>query len=222
MDQFDKDLKSEFQLERIIFFSDAVFAIAITLLIIDIRIPFRNGYTDGQLLHAIGEKWPELFGFAISFFIIASFWIHHHKMFGYVLRFDSKLMWLNLFFLFFIVLLPFSTSVFGLYGNLLTATSLYTLNILLAGIMIFLCFRYIADPRKKLSAGLELPEKRRLLYARTLAIPVWILICWIIGWITVPGIGDFFLFGLSFVMPLTKLIFGKKQKSEQKPATVEK
>lgn len=124
MKQFDEDIKNEFQLERIIFFSDAVFAIAITLLIIDIRIPFREGFTNGQLVQALSEKAPELFGFVISFFIIAGFWVLHHKMFSYVVPFDQKLVWLNLFFLFFIVLLPFSTWIFGVYGNLLTATSL--------------------------------------------------------------------------------------------------
>lgn len=211
-----QNTRHETQLDRIIFFSDAVFAIAITLLIIDIRIPLHESFTSGQLLSAIGDKAPELFGFIISFFIIAAFWKHHHSIFGYVIKYDQALIWLNLFFLFFIVLLPFSTSVFSLYGNLLTATSLYTLNTLLAGMMNFLCLKHIANPEKKLSAGLYSSDELRMIYVHILAIPVWMLICWIVGLITQPAIGDLCLFGLGFVMPLSNKLFGKKSSRGKK------
>lgn len=211
MEVTEKEIRKEFQLERIIFFSDAVFAIAITLLIIDIRIPLQEDMTNKLLLQEIGEKVPELIGFFFSFLIVAGFWISHHSLFGYVQRFDQGLIWLNLFFLFFIILLPFSTSIFGVYGNSIVATSLYTLNVLLAGFMNLLCLLHIANRDKHLSKGLEAPEIRRAAYVRTIAIPGWIFICWLIGLITQPAIGDFFLFGLGFVIPVAMKLMKRKR-----------
>lgn len=210
MPNVETEIRKEFQLERIIFFSDAVFAIAVTLLIVDIRIPFQEGITNVQLTQKVVEKIPELFGFLISFFIVAGFWMSHHSLFGHVQHFDRGLMWLNLFFLFFIVLLPFSTDLMGLYGNLIIATSFYTWNVVLAGLMNFFCLHYVASSKRNLSKELQVPQNRRLAYAMALAIPVWVLICWIIGLLIEPTTGDFFLFGLGFVMTLAKKLFKKK------------
>src|ERR687884_501147 len=94
--QLHSELKKEFQLERMILFSDAVFAIAITLLAIDIKIPTtvkidgqlielnRHTVTDAQLLAALDEMTPRIIGFFISFFLIGLYWTIHHRMFGYV------------------------------------------------------------------------------------------------------------------------------------------
>ncbi len=213
MKYFGKELKKEFQLERIIFFSDAVFAIAITLLIIDLHIPDVEIGSDADLLHALGTIIPGLFGFVISFFIIANFWDHHHSIFGYVEKYDSGLIWLNLVFLFFIVLIPFSTRIFGNFGGLLTATTIYSLNIICAGFFTYLILRHVSRPGKKLSFGLENKRLRRGFYVLTLAIPAWILICWLVGLITDPAIGDICLFGLGFVIPISKRKFGKAQKA---------
>ncbi len=198
---------STLQLERLVFFSDALFAIAITLLIMDIKTPFQEHFSNQDLLKALRNILPELFGFVISFFVIAAFWVHHRTVFSYVAKFDPKLMWINIFFLFFIVLLPFSTDVFAIYGHLEVATSLYTLNILCAGIMNFLCMRYVVKSKQGISKGLGNKKDIRLIYATILAIPSWMGICWVIGLLTQPGIGDLFLFGLAFVMPLTQKLF---------------
>src|SRR5690606_9389914 len=110
------------------FFSDAVFAIAITLLVIDIKIPYHADLTNRDLVLAFGEKLPALIVFFISFFFIGGYWIIHHKMFGCVSRFDTRLIWLNLVFLLSIVLLPLTTSVFGMYGNLTAGFCFYIGN----------------------------------------------------------------------------------------------
>lgn len=101
--------KKEFQVERLVFFSDAVFAIAITLLIIEIKVPSLHGLpvSDDSFLHAFSLLLPNLVGFALSFFIIGLYWSLHHRMFGYVTDYNGKLIWLNLLFLFSIVLMPF-------------------------------------------------------------------------------------------------------------------
>jgi hypothetical protein len=99
-------------LERLVFFSDAVFAIAITLLALDLRLPDRTGgYTDATLLDALSGLMPSLFAFALSFVILATFWLGHFRTFRAVVRSDGWLVTINLVFLFFIALLPFPTSI---------------------------------------------------------------------------------------------------------------
>src|SRR3954471_15920125 len=109
MKNIDNHSKKGFQVERIVFFSDAVFAIAITLLIIEIKVPVMHGseVSEHSFMEAFSELIPKLFGFIISFGIIGLYWFVHHIMFGYVTHFNGKLIWLNMFFLFSIVLMPF-------------------------------------------------------------------------------------------------------------------
>ncbi|HEX5555976.1 MAG TPA: TMEM175 family protein [Chitinophagaceae bacterium] len=110
-------------------------------------------------------------------FLSASFyggyWIVHHKMYEYVRRFDTRLVWLNLLFLLSIVLLPFTTSILGMYGSLLTAFSFYILNAIFTRITSFLCGCHILNPRKNLSEGMEEASARRGAYVRSVTMPVW-------------------------------------------------
>jgi uncharacterized membrane protein len=112
--QLHNELRKEFQLERLILFSDAVFAIAITLLVIEIKIPdkhemqLQEGISDKAILRALGLLIPKFIGFFVSFMLIGLYWTVHHRLFGFVTAYDRKLLLLNLVFLFFIALMPFS------------------------------------------------------------------------------------------------------------------
>jgi len=117
--------RKEFQLERMILFSDAVFAIAITLLVLDLKLPEPkavNTYAENadQAMEALGNMLLRFFGFIFSFFIIGQYWVTHHRVFGFITNFDGGLIWLNLFTLFWIVLVPFSTSLNFSYGTVAT------------------------------------------------------------------------------------------------------
>ena len=85
MSQLHSELKKEFQLERMILFSDAVFAIAITLLVIELKVPEieRAELTEGKLLMALAHMIPKFFGFIISFMFIGIYWTVHHRLFGF-------------------------------------------------------------------------------------------------------------------------------------------
>ena len=110
------ETKKEFQLERMILFSDAVFAIAITLLIIDLKIPDITPSVTGQKLSkSVIFLIPKFVGFILSFFIIGLYWTIHHRIFGLVIGYSNKLVWLNLIFLFGIVLMPFITTFYSEY-----------------------------------------------------------------------------------------------------------
>ncbi len=102
-------------LERMVFFSDAVFAIALTLLALDLKLPI--GIPPERLNAELLDGLPELIAFALSFAIIARVWFSHHNDFFRIREFNIRLAWLNMLLLFFIVMLPASTAVLSDYGG---------------------------------------------------------------------------------------------------------
>ena len=110
--------RQKFQLDRIALFSDAVFAIAITLLVIEIKVPAVNAdrqLFDHEFNHALKEMIPEFIGFFISFIVIGNYWRAHHTIFGYVTDYNRKLISLNTWFLLTIVCMPFTTAMMSKY-----------------------------------------------------------------------------------------------------------
>jgi uncharacterized membrane protein len=101
--------KKEFQVERIVLFSDAVFAIAMTLLIVDLKVPEITGtsISEQHFSETMLTLLPSPFGFLCSFFLIGLYWFIHHAMFGYVINYNGRLIRLNMVFLCSIVLMPF-------------------------------------------------------------------------------------------------------------------
>jgi len=113
-------------MERLNGFSDAVFAVAITLLILIIDVPEVAGqFADQELPEALADMWPKFFGYVLSFVIMGTFWMMHHFLFSRLKRADKKLMWLNHFFLMFIVFLPFPTEMMSAYEDSKVATAFY-------------------------------------------------------------------------------------------------
>ncbi len=123
------------QIDRMVFFSDAIFAIAITLLVIEIHVPrFPNGYTSTQLNQALLENIPQYIGFLVSFFVIGRFWIVHHRSFGYLLRADEKLVWHNLLFLLTIAFMPFPTAIISNFASSRTGVGFYAVWLAISGL----------------------------------------------------------------------------------------
>jgi len=100
--------------ERLLFFSDAVFAIAITLLALDIRLP--PAHEGAALAQRISSLAPQVLAYVISFFQLAQFWNAHHQLFRHIVQYDSTLVWLNMVFLLLIAFLPVPTSALGESG----------------------------------------------------------------------------------------------------------
>jgi len=99
--------------QRLEAFSDGVFAIAITLLIIEIGVPHVD--TSKSLTHALLHLWPSYFGYVVSFLTIGVMWINHHHMFKDIIRADHTLLVLNLLLLLGIAFVPFPTAVVAEY-----------------------------------------------------------------------------------------------------------
>src|SRR6185436_2592697 len=171
------ELKKEFQLERLILFSDAVFAIAITLLVIEIKVPEFPGahekhITESELLQKLKELIPKFVGFIISFLLIGQYWIVHHRMFSFVVNYTDRLIWLNILFLFAIALMPFSTGFYSEYvlRGVVTPVIFYTANIALLGLANFLMWRYLSNQKNNLTENLT-PALAKYFSLRALTVP---------------------------------------------------
>ncbi len=157
-------------LERLIFFSDAVFAIAITLLALDIRLPsLGEGLSNEQLLQALLALWPKYLSYAISFLVIGTFWMSHHRKFRFIVRYDGSLLLLNLLLLMGIEFIPFPTSVLSEYGSR-TATIFYALVMTIVGLMNVAIWIY-ASYRNRLTESTLTPRRVRHEMLRSLTAP---------------------------------------------------
>ncbi len=96
--------------------SDGLFAIVLTLLVLDLRVPeFEKTVAPGVLLNALADLWPTFFAFIVTFALAGAFWLLHHQLF-HTLRFVTRpVMLLNFLFLLFVSLLPFTTALVGHY-----------------------------------------------------------------------------------------------------------
>jgi uncharacterized membrane protein len=124
MDKHEPDTGLSF--ERVVFFSDAVFAIVITLLVLELKVPHLTEHTESGLRHALVELLPRVMGFVISFLIIGLMWIEHHRIFRYIEDYDGGLLWRNLFLLLCVSFVPFPTALFSENFWSRTAFILYT------------------------------------------------------------------------------------------------
>jgi uncharacterized membrane protein len=149
-------------LERIVFFSDAVMAIAITLLAVDIKVPnIPAGQAAAELPRQVAALMPTLMTFFISFIVIGIYWISHHRYFSYIEHYDSRLMLLNLAFLFFIACMPFVANLLGHYVLVPFAVVIYTLAVAALGFTQMLIWFY-ARHKHFLTQDLKPDEIRRI------------------------------------------------------------
>jgi uncharacterized membrane protein len=123
--------------------ADGVFAIVMTLLVLEISVPLVTGTSaNTELTQKIVEMWPKFLAYGVSFLVLGVVWINHHLMFHHIRRADNKLVWINIIMLMFVALVPFSTSLLGEYGQMQTAVVVYGANILLTLIMGFALWTY--------------------------------------------------------------------------------
>jgi uncharacterized membrane protein len=119
--------EAEVEFNRIVSFSDGVFAIAITLLVLGLTVPEHSP----DLTQALLDNNNDLLAYAISFAVLGKYWLAHHRFFSTLERFDGRLMGLNLLYLAFIALVPFTSGVLGDYDNNTAAIVLYAINMIL-------------------------------------------------------------------------------------------
>jgi uncharacterized membrane protein len=130
-------MKFKYPTDRVIFFSDAVFAIAMTLLILEVKLPSVDEINTMGIGGVLVKRIPNFIGYIISFFVTAFFWKAHVQLCTLVKTVTSRFFWLNVWMLFFVVLMPFSTALYANYVRSNTAFSFYCINIALIGIFSF-------------------------------------------------------------------------------------
>jgi uncharacterized membrane protein len=189
--------------ERLVFFSDAVFAIAITLLALEIRLPEMREPTTHKLATALIGLLPQFYGFAISFWIIAVYWLAHHRIFRYIRADDRRLQVINLLLLMWIVLMPFSASLLGGYGSFQLAEVVYFSHMILTSLSMALLWWYATSDRKLVDPDID-PIVVRYNFARILSLPVVFLLAIAISFFSTAAAG-YSVFVLFFVRRVTAL-----------------
>ena len=173
------------ELDRIIFFSDAVFAIVMTLLILDIQVPsIPADLVSTELPHRVLDLWPEFFSYVLSFIVIGTYWMAHHGTFRYIESYDRALMWLNLLFLLSISFVPFPTSLLGDYGDQQFAVVLYAVSLAIPRLLLALIWWYAIKGRISISDRLD-PRLSRYHLGRSLSIAAIFLLSVIISFFSV-------------------------------------
>ena len=128
---------------RTVSFSDAVIAIAITLLALELDVPqIPESQAAAELPSALLELWPKFFSFLLSFWIIGFYWLAHHRMFGQVRAYDRGMLLINLLFLMWVVLMPFSPALIGEYESQQLPVIIYAIHNILASLTLTWLWRH--------------------------------------------------------------------------------
>jgi len=137
------DHPADLGLERIIFLSDGLFAIALTVLVIDLRVPeLPTAAGSDQVAAALSALLPRVFAYALSFTIISFYWVAHWRRFKLIERANTGLAYVNLLLLAFIALIPFPTALIGEHGDIPIAVMIYAVTLSAAGIAGFVSWVY--------------------------------------------------------------------------------
>jgi uncharacterized membrane protein len=209
--------RQKFQLDRIALFSDAVFAIAITLLVIEIKVPVVNDDSrlfDKEFNYALLEMTPEFIGFFISFIVIGNYWRAHHTIFGYVTDYNRKLITLNTWFLLTIICMPFTTAMMSKY-MFLQPYVFYSINVIASGLIQLRLWYYIINPKNQVSGYIPVGMIQYKKYSSLV-----VVICFVLSLVLHPFIGPgfarLFLFSIFIINIFTDRYFVRKYKLGKK------
>jgi uncharacterized membrane protein len=172
---------------RVEAFSDGVFAIAITLLILNIKVPLPAG---GPLGAQLVRQWTSYVSFVISFVFIGIMWINHHRLFTHIQRCDNGLLLLNLLLLLGVTFVPFPTSVLAMHlgqADQRLAAMLYHGTYFFIAIFFNVLWRYATSPGRHLLAHDVDPIAIAGITRQYAFGPLTYLLCLVLTWISVPA-----------------------------------
>jgi len=136
--------------------SDGVFAIAITLLVFNIKVPdLPRDAAARELPRAVYALWPSLLSYVLSFMMIGVYWVAHHNIFHLVRRSNRLLLWANLLFLMCVAFVPFPAALLGRYPDQRVATIIYGATLIATGLSLELLWWYVASGGRMLAAPLH-------------------------------------------------------------------
>jgi uncharacterized membrane protein len=173
------------ELDRIVTFSDGVFAIAITLLVLNIETPEIPANLVAEVLPGrLLDLWPKFLSYVISFLVILTYWIAHHSIFSAIKGYDRKLIWLNSLFLMCVAFLPFPASLFGEYGDQPLVVAIYAGSLAITRLLLTAVWWYASSGRRLVDRDLD-ANMIKAYRLRGLAIPLIFLLSIFISFFSV-------------------------------------
>jgi uncharacterized membrane protein len=164
-----RSVEGQREVERLGFFSDAVFAVALTLLVIHIPIP--ASYVTSDVLHdTLGDVVPQLIGFGLSFAVIGLLWVDHHTLFDHLRRRDEGLLWGNLAFLLCIAFLPYPAGVLTKHLGAPVAVLFFIGSVVVTALVWLALRRYASAGSRLVDESTD--DDRRQLLRRSLSTPI--------------------------------------------------
>jgi len=143
--------------QRIAALADGIFAVAMTILVLELHVPELGPHaTEAELITALGALVPKILSYASGFVILGTVWIGHQYQFHYIRRSSRALLWINLFFLLVISSIPFVVALVGTYGAMRVPCMLYGAASFVAMTLLLVQWRYAAGPSRRL-VGHEVP-----------------------------------------------------------------
>ncbi|MCO5230989.1 MAG: TMEM175 family protein [Chitinophagales bacterium] len=190
--------------ERIIGISDGIFAVALTLLVLEIRIPVLEEIkTETELLKVFVSLYPKFLVYFLAFMTAGIFWMGHSAQYKVIEKSDRNLNWINLLFLLCVTMLPFSTAFLGDYIDFKLAIFVYWMNIFLMGLMLFINWNYAYNNgfvsegnRALMNYGI----RKRIIVAQSLYF-LGLLLCFISSYLSIAFI---IIVQLNYAFPFVK------------------
>jgi uncharacterized membrane protein len=171
--------------DRIVNLSDGIFAIAITLLVLDIRVPdIPEGMVASELPTALLSLWPKYLSYFLSFVAIAVFWSVHHSIFRPIRSYDRVLLYLNFLFLMLVAFLPFPTSLLGEYGDHQLPVAIYAATLAVGRLLLTAIYWYSTRNDRSLDEPQD-PATVRFFLIRGLTIPAIFLLSIVVSFFSV-------------------------------------
>ena len=141
---------------RIEAFTDGVFAIVITLLVLELKVPaIAGGRVAEELPHRLLDLWPTFLSYVISFVVVGVYWIGHHFMFHHIRRTDRALLWLNILFLLCVAFIPFPTALLGEYHSTQLAMVIYGATLIVTGLALFAIWWYATSGHRLVDPDID-------------------------------------------------------------------
>ena len=206
----DAPMEGSGDVTRVMALSDGLFAIVLTLLVLDLK---PEPTASGQAYDALVELWPRLFAFFLTFLVGGSFWVAHHADLETLRGHDRTCLWLNLMFLLPVSLLPFTTSLIG--GNTGSVTwTLYSLNVIAIGLTQTALWGYVRV--MGLIQPTRNPAELQFLMVRHLTIPAVFAVSIGVSFI-LPGVAPYTALLIPLVLRVYTRVSGWKEPSSPRP-----
>ncbi len=157
---------------RIIAISDGVFGVALTLLVLEIRVPVLESiHSEQGLISAFIELKEKFLVYFLAFMTCGIFWLGHSSQYKHIVKSDRNLNWINLLFLLFVTMLPFTTSFLGDYTKFKFPVFIYWINIFMLGAMLYINWIYACKHQlvnEETKDIVDQPLKKRIIVAQSL------------------------------------------------------